>query len=424
MNPPSTTPPPASTPRPIRIAGCSGSAIDRRHAMALLAANHPDDPVDVITGDWMSESNMTARAIAKATHPDLHAYEPTFLEALEPALPTSPGTASSDTRTLHRVVTDLVRRKGLDLNVAYITGDEVPLALLRDASSRFTNLCTGQDLADWPFTPSPPKPTSAGSVSRSPSPAAPTSSSAAASATPLHELANAFVAGHLIECSSYVCGGNFTGFKALAAHGWDDIGFPIAEISPNGQVVITKNRASGGQVSPQTCTAQLLYEIQGPWYFNSDVTALLTHAAFHQLSPNRVALHGITADLPPPTTKLGLTAPGGYQAEIHWFLTGLDIPQKAHMLETQIRRLLQPHAHRFTALTFTLHGTVPCNPANQPTATVPLRILVQAPHAEDIAVPKFLRPCLDTIMQAYPGATPHLDTRLGLPRPIQEYFPT
>ena len=47
------------------VAGCSGAATDRRHAMAMLAANHPNDPVDVIMGDWMSEANMTARAALK-----------------------------------------------------------------------------------------------------------------------------------------------------------------------------------------------------------------------------------------------------------------------------------------------------------------------------------------------------------------------
>jgi hypothetical protein len=40
----------------LTLPGCSGAATDRRHAMAMLAANHPNDPVDVIMGDWMSEA--------------------------------------------------------------------------------------------------------------------------------------------------------------------------------------------------------------------------------------------------------------------------------------------------------------------------------------------------------------------------------
>jgi len=50
----------------------------------------------------------------------------------------------------------------------------------------------------------------------------------------LEELASAFIAGHMIECSSYVCGGNFTGFKGFEGEGWLDIGYPIAEIGIEG----------------------------------------------------------------------------------------------------------------------------------------------------------------------------------------------
>lgn len=41
------------------LLGASGSVSDRRHAVALFAANCADDPVDVIIGDWMSEGNMS-----------------------------------------------------------------------------------------------------------------------------------------------------------------------------------------------------------------------------------------------------------------------------------------------------------------------------------------------------------------------------
>jgi hypothetical protein len=206
----------------------------------------------------------------------------------------------------------------------------------------------------------------------------------------LHELANAFVAGHLIECSNYITGGNFTGFKDLESKGWLDIGYPIAEISANGQVVITKSKGSGGDVSTQTCSSQLLYEIQGPWYYNSDVTAVLDELWFEQLGPNRVALHGVKGELPPSTTKVGLTAKGGYQAEVHWFPCGLDIPKKAQMLEQQVR----------------------------------LRVFAQAPKEEDLSPGKFLRPVIDPIMQSYPGATFHLDLRTAFPKPIYEYYVT
>lgn len=231
----------------------------------------------------------------------------------------------------------------------------------------------------------------------------------------------------MIECSNYVCGGNFSGFKSLEhlPHGgWSDIGYPIAEISSNGSVVITKQKNSGGAVTVDTCTAQLLYEIQGPWYYNSDVTAVLNEIFFEQLSSNRVALHGVRSLPPPPTTKVGITARGGFQAEASWFLTGLDVPEKARMLEAQLRRNLAPYIPNYTTLSFSLLGSAAPDADNQNAATATFRIFAQARDSSSIAPQKFLRLIIDNIMQGYPGATFHLDFRQGIPKPYFEYYVT
>ena len=141
------------------------------------------------------------------------------------------------------------------------------------------------------------------------------------------QLAAAFVAGHFIECSTYVTGGNFTGFKSLEMSGWDDLGYPIAEIASNGQVIITKSKGSQGEVTTQTCSSQLLYEIQGPQYFGSDVVAVLEGLKMTQVE-DRVLVEGVKGKPPPTTTKVGITAKGGWQAEFHYLLCGLDLEQK------------------------------------------------------------------------------------------------
>lgn len=131
--------------------------------MTLLAANYENDPIHVLVGDWMSEGNMTARAGAKVNG-QADAYEPTFLEALEPALPfiakyrikVAVNAGASDTQKLHEVVAKMIKSKGLNLDVAWISGDEV-LSQLLDArnygESPFENLCTGEKLKDWEFEP-------------------------------------------------------------------------------------------------------------------------------------------------------------------------------------------------------------------------------------------------------------------------------
>ncbi|KAF7528195.1 hypothetical protein PCG10_001484 [Penicillium crustosum] len=444
--------------RPIRIAGASGSASDRRQAIAEFAHHHPTDPIDVIIADFMSEFNMATaagRRVDQATsqEPTAPAYELSFLEALEPALDDlakygiklAVNAGVTDTKGLYEVVMRMVEAKKLDLKVAWVSGDEVLSTVQKGltSGSEFRNVYTGERLADWSFEPIYAQCYLGGLgiaaaladgadivLCGRVSDASPVIGAAywyhGWQRDELDKLANAFVAGHLIECSNYVCGGNFTGFKALehvGGDGWTNIGYPIAEISAEGDVVITKQaHATGGAVTVDTCTSQLLYEIQGPWYFNSDVTAVLDGIHFSQRGVNRVAVHGVRSGPPPPTTKLGITARGGFQAEAWWFLTGLDIEAKARMLEAQIRQLLSPYSDKYTSLNFDLLGSSLSDPHSQNRATVPLRIVVQARNAEDLAPTRFLKPITDNIMQGYPGATFHLDMRQGFPRAIFEYY--
>ncbi|KAK2875035.1 hypothetical protein FQN49_001833 [Arthroderma sp. PD_2] len=458
--------------RPIRIAGASGAASDRRHALADFARNHPRDPVDVVVQDYMSEYNMSVAAgrrvnqtqpaddIAEkrlVNRPSRPAYEATFLEALEPALldiarygiKVVANAGVADTAALYRDVAAMVGAKGVQLKVAWVSGDEV-LDTVKEglrSGTEFKNIYTGEVLSQWPFDPIYAQGYLGGmgiaaALERGAdivlcgrvSDASPVIGAACWwhrwSRSDLHKLANAFVAGHLIECSTYVTGGNFTGFKELenAASddaGWESIGFPIAEISFAGEVVITKqNYSPGGAVTVDTCSSQLLYEIQGPVYFNSDVTAVLDEVHFEQLAVNRVALKGVKADLPPPTTKVGITARGGYQAEVVYYMVGLDIDAKARMLESQIRRLLTPYSKHFTSLTFSVLGACPDDPPDQNSATTTFRILAQAPQAKHLASKCFVRPVTDSVMQSYPGATFNLDLRQAFPKPVFEYYVT
>lgn len=125
---------------------------------------------------------------------------------------------------------------------------------------------------------------------------------------------------------------------------------------------------------------------------------------------------------PPATTKVGLTAHGGYQAEVHYFLCGLDIQEKAAMAETQIRAILD--TNQLHTLKFRTNGSCPEEPTNQDAATVDFRIFAQSRSKTALQPENFLRPCTDIIMQSYPGATFAVDTRQGVPKPYYEYFVT
>ena len=59
-------------------------------------------------------------------------------------------------------------------------------------------------------------------------------------------------------------------------------------MEPNGEFDVTKQKDRDGMVTIDTCKAQLLYEIQGPLYYNSDVVAVLDDIRIEQKGENRV----------------------------------------------------------------------------------------------------------------------------------------
>ena len=78
------------------------------------------------------------------------------------------------------------------------------------------------------------------------------------------KLAVGAACGHLLECGSQVTGGVFwdPGFKDIPDPA--NIGFPIAEVTTDGGLVITKPEDTGGLVDLRTIKEQLLYELHDP----------------------------------------------------------------------------------------------------------------------------------------------------------------
>lgn len=113
--------------------------------------------------------------------------------------------------------------------------------------------------------------------------------------------------GHLLECGGQVTGGYYAepGYKDVPRP-WD-LGFPIAEVSANGDAVITKPEGSGGLVTPDTCKEQILYEIHDPAsYLTPDCVADFTGVRFEQVGTDRVKVTGATGRERPETLKVSL----------------------------------------------------------------------------------------------------------------------
>lgn len=105
--------------------------------------------------------------------------------------------------------------------------------------------------------------------------------------TDYDRLAGALLSGHLIECSAYVTGGNFSGFTEYDQDLFVEPGFPIAEIEADGSCTIAKHGGTGGLINIDTVRCQFLYELQGSIYLNSDVKAYLNDVTVKQVGENR-----------------------------------------------------------------------------------------------------------------------------------------
>ncbi|MBV7276573.1 DUF1446 domain-containing protein [Clostridium sp. PL3] len=101
------------------------------------------------------------------------------------------------------------------------------------------------------------------------------------------------LAGHLLECAGQVTGGYFAdpGYKDVPEL-WN-LGFPIAEISEDGEIVITKLEDAGGMVTEDTCKEQIIYEIHDPEnYFTPDVIADFSKVSVKQSGKDKVLMKG------------------------------------------------------------------------------------------------------------------------------------
>ncbi|HEY2565090.1 MAG TPA: acyclic terpene utilization AtuA family protein, partial [Acidimicrobiales bacterium] len=181
-------------------------------------------------------------------------------------------------------------------------------------------------------------------------------------------------AGHLIECGPQVTGGNYAFVTEVP--GLEHPGFPIAEVAEDGSSIITKHPGTGGQVSVGTVTAQLVYEIAGPDYANTDVVARFDTIQLEQLEPDRVRVSG-TRGLPAPKdVKVSINLLGGWRNTMTFVLTGLDIEAKAALtLETMERKL--GGAEQFAEYDVRLIRSDKANAPTNAEASAQLRITVK-----------------------------------------------
>ena len=122
------------------------------------------------------------------------------------------------------------------------------------------------------------------------------------------------VAGHILECGAQSTGGNFLG-DWQSIENMAEIGFPIAEAFPNGEIIITKHENTGGRVSYETVAEQLIYEIGDPTdYITPDCVADFSSIKLEDLGNNRVKVFNVKGKPETEFYKVSCSYEDGYAA--------------------------------------------------------------------------------------------------------------
>ena len=398
----------------VRIGNYSGFYGDRLAAMREMLTG---GDLDYLTGDYLAELTMLILARDRAKSSD-RGYAKTFLVQLEECLGTAldrgvrivANAGGLNPGGLALAVRALADRLGLSVQVAHVEGDdllprakELGLGAAAVATSGGgTPLAANAYLGAWGIVDclnSGADVVVTGRVTDASVIVGPAAAHHGWSHTDYDRLAGAIAAGHVIECGAQATGGNYSFFTEIA-----DLthpGFPLAEIHADGSSVITKHPGTGGAVTVDTVTAQLLYEITGARYANPDATLRVDTIELSDDGPDRVRISGVKGEPPPPTLKVSLNSVGGFRNEMTLVLTGLDIEAKAALVRRQLESSLPVKP---AEMQWTLARTDHADADTEETASALLRCVVRDPDPANVGR-QFSSAAVELALASYPGFT-------------------
>lgn len=400
---------------PVRIGNCSGFYGDRFSAMHEMLTG---GELDYLTGDYLAELTMLILGRDRMKNPDT-GYAKTFVRQLEECLGIAKdrgvrivtNAGGLNPAGLASSVRALADRLGISVSVAHVEGDDVlgradDLGLAAAIPGGGAPLTANAYLGAWGIVDclnSGADVVVTGRVTDASVIVGPAAAHFGWSRDDHDAIAGAIAAGHIIECGTQATGGNYSFF----ARDFPDLtalmhpGFPIAEIHPDGSSVITKHPGTGGAVTADTVTAQLLYEITGARYANPDATLRMDSIKLADDGPDRVRVSGVTGEPPPPTLKVSLNSIGGFRNEMTLILTGLDIEAKAELVRSQLETNLTAMP---AELEWTLARTDHEDADTEQTASALLRCVARDPDPKTVGR-QFSSAAVQLALASYPGFT-------------------
>jgi Acyclic terpene utilisation family protein AtuA len=388
----------------VRIGNCSGFYGDRHSAMREMLTG---GDLDYLTGDYLAELTMLILGRDRMKHPN-RGYAKTFLTQLEECLGLAhdrgvrivANAGGLNPAGLAEAVRTLAERVGVPARVAHVEGDDL---LARAAELGLgAPLTANAYLGAWGIVDclhSGADVVVTGRVTDASVIVGPAAAYFGWARTDYDQLAGAVVAGHVIECGIQATGGNFSFFTEVPDLTY--AGFPLAEIHADGSSVITKHPGTGGLVSVDTVTAQLLYEVTGARYANPDATARMDTIELSADGADRVRISGVLGEPPPPTLKVSLNSIGGFRNSMTFVLTGLDIEAKAELVRRQLEASITVKP---SELEWSLARTDHADADTEEAASALLHCVVRDPDPANVGR-QFSSAAVELALASYPGFT-------------------
>ncbi|MCP3801316.1 DUF1446 domain-containing protein [Allokutzneria sp. A3M-2-11 16] len=395
---------PMNSGSPLLIGNASGFYGDRFDAVREMLDG---GPLHVLTGDYLAELTMLILGRDLVKDPKL-GYAKTFLRQMEANLGLAKdkgvrivaNAGGLNPAGLAAALRELVDRLGLAVSVAHVEGDDLrgratELGLCEPGQAE--PLTANAYLGAWGIAEclrAGADVVVTGRVTDASLVVGPAIAHFGWDARDLDQLAGATAAGHVLECGAQATGGNYAFFTEIADR--DRPGFPIAELHADGSSVITKHPGTGGAVTVDTVTAQLLYEIGGAGYPGPDVTARFDTVELTQQGRDRVRISGVRGFPPPSTLKVCLNTVGGWRNATTFVLCGLDIEAKAELVRGQLESAIGADG-----LTWTLARTDHADADTEETASALLHATIKTTDPKRAKA--FSRAAVELALASYPG---------------------
>jgi len=325
-------------------------------------------PVDYLMLDYLAEVTMSILQKQKERDPSL-GYARDFVGAMESVLPAvvekgvkvvanAGGVNPPACAAAIKAATAKRAPRGA-LRIGVVTGDDLlgRLDSLLDAGHPLANMDTGEPLSkirndvlsanayigSEPIVEALAKGANVVITGRSTDTAltmAPLRYEFGWSATSWDQLAAGIVAGHIIECGAQCSGGNCL-YDWRSIPDLANVGYPIVEVSADGEFVVTKHANTGGRVSVPTVTEQLVYEMGDPRsYITPDVIADFTTIRLAPDGENRVRVSGIKGKPATDKLKVSIAYRSGFKAVGTLVYAWPDALEKAQLADKVLRQRL------------------------------------------------------------------------------------